>query len=345
MNVQISYKVDKTPQIEKEISHLLDKLGKRLQVFRPELVHLKGLVEESSAPRQTAVSLNLRLPSGQMAAQQSAFTPAAAVKAAFDDLLQQVTKHKDLLRNPRKWLRRRSANDRSERVVPFEETLAAVQPARVSADDIRSYVNVNLKRLELFVERELYFREAAEQVGPGLVTKEEVVDEAVARALGEGGEKPERLALEAWFYRLALRDMNDLASGAAENRSIVHLEESARRPNVRASDEPQLQFHQPDETLTKENVIADRRTATPEDIASSDEMITLVHSALSRASRSDREAFILHVVEGFSVEEVVAITGHDAERVQCSIASARACLRQTPSLAGRFRGFPPTGTA
>jgi ribosome-associated translation inhibitor RaiA len=149
MNVQISYKAHKTPQVEKEISHLLDKLRKRLQAFRPELVHLKGVVEESSAPRQTAVSLNLRLPSGQMAAEQSAFTPTAAVKAAFDDLLQQVTKHKDLLRNPHKWLRRRSANDRSERQVPFEETLAAVQPSRVSSDDIRSYVNVNLKRLEM----------------------------------------------------------------------------------------------------------------------------------------------------------------------------------------------------
>jgi DNA-directed RNA polymerase specialized sigma24 family protein len=269
------------------------------------------------------------------------------VKAAFDDLLQQVTKHKDLLRNPHKWPRRGSANDRSERQVPFEETLAAVQPSRVSSDDIRSYVNVNLKRLEMFVERELYFRETADQVGPGLLTKEEVVDEAVARALGDGGEKPERLALEAWLYRLAIRAMNDLAAGAAEIRSAVHLEESARRQNVRASDEPELQFHQPDETLTKENVIADRRIATPEDIASSDEMITLVHSALSGASRGDREAFILHAIEGFSVEEVVAITGHDAEQVRCSIAAARACLRQAPSLAGRLgdRRLPPTGTA
>ena len=347
MNVHISYKAHKTAQVEKEISHLLDKLRKRLQAFRPELVHLKGVVEESSAPRQTAVSLNLRLPSGQMAAEQSAFRPTVAVKAAFDDLLQQVTKHKDLLRNPHKWLRRRSANDRPERLVPFEETLAAVQPSRVSSDDIRSYVNVNLKRLEMFVERELYFRETADQVGPGLLTKEEVVDEAVARALGDGGEKPERLALEAWLYRLAIRSMNDLAAGAAEVGSAVHLEESARRQNVRASDEPELQFHQPDETLTKENVIADRRIATPEDIASSDEMITLVHSALSGARRGDREVFILHAIEGFSVAEVVAITGHDAEQVRCSIAAARACLRQAPSLAGRLgdRRLPPTGTA
>ena len=77
MNVHISYKVQKTPDIEKEINHQIEKLRKRLQVFRPELVHLKGVVEQNSPREGNIVSLNLRLPSGQMAVQQSASTPAA----------------------------------------------------------------------------------------------------------------------------------------------------------------------------------------------------------------------------------------------------------------------------
>ena len=72
----------------------------------------------------------------------------------------------------------------------------------------------------------------------------------------------------------------------------MHLEDSARRQNVRASDEPELQFHQPDETLTGENVIADRRASTPEDIASSDEMVTLVQFALE--GRQPRRSRSLH---------------------------------------------------
>ncbi len=340
MNVHISYRVHKTPDLEKEIHHLIEKLRKRLQVFRPELVHLKGVVEETSTPKQTSVSLNLRLPSGQMAVQQSAFVAATAVRAAFDDLLQQVTKHKDLLRNPHKWSRRRSANGRSERQVPFEQTLAAVQTPKASADDIRSYVNANLNRLELFVERELRFRESATLGAADSVSKEEIVDEAIVRALGDGGEKPERLALEPWLYRLAIHAMDELESAERETASEVHLEESARRPNVKASDEPELQFHQPDESFSEESVIADRRVATPEDVASSDEMIALVQAALGGASRSDREAFILHALEGFSVEEVAGITGHSSEAVRSSIASARARLRKSPALAGSFRDKP-----
>ena len=336
MNVHISYKVQKTPDIEKEINHLIEKLRKRLQVFRPELVHLKGVIEQNSPREGTIVSLNLRLPSGQMAVQESASSAAAAVKAAFDDLLQQLTKHKDLLRSSHKWPRwRRGADTRPTNKVAFEDTVASVQMPTVSSDDIRSYVNANLGRLERFVERELYFRETAEQLLPDFINKEEVIDEVIARALGDGGEKPERLALEPWLYRLAIRSIDDIASSSQENLSSVPLEESVRKRNVRASDESELQFHQPDETFTEETVIPDRRTATPEDIAYSDEMVTLVQYALDGTSRADREVFILHAIEGFSVDEIVAITDRNPDEIMSSIVATREHLRRSPPLGNR----------
>jgi RNA polymerase sigma factor (sigma-70 family) len=330
MNVHISYRLRKTPDLEKEINHLIDKLRKRLQVFRPELVHLKGVVEQNSAREGTTVSLNLRLPSGQLAAQRSASRPVAAIKSAFDELLQQTTRHKDLLRSSHKWRRRRSTSSRAEAQVPFERTLAAVQPSTVSADDIRSYVNANLSRLERFVERELYFREAAEQMAPDSVTKDEVIDEVIAGALANGGDKPDKLALEPWLYRLAIHAIGDLQARNSDHVLSVHLEDSTRVPNVRASDEPELQFHQPDETLTGESIIADRRVATPEDIADSDEMNTLVDFALQAATPRDREVFILHALEGFSVTEIAAITDRKPEAINEH-------LRRSAPLAHRFR--------
>jgi len=337
MNVHFSYKDRKTPDIEKEINHLIEKLQKRLQVFRPELVHLKGGIEQNSNREGTTVSLNLRLPSGQMAVQESAPTAAAAIKAATEDLLQQISKHKDLLRNSHKWQRRRVADFQSRTQVPFEATVAAVQVPTASSDDIRTYVNANLKRLERFVERELYFRETADELLPDNVDKDEVIDEAIARALGDGADKPERLALEAWLYRMAMRVIDEMSENNPDKGTSFHLEDSARKPNVRASDEPELQFHQPDETLTGENVIADRRSATPEDIADSDEMIALVQFALDGTSRPDREAFILHAVEGFSVDEIAVITDRKSDQVQSSIAQAREHVRRSAPIVNRFK--------
>jgi DNA-directed RNA polymerase specialized sigma24 family protein/ribosome-associated translation inhibitor RaiA len=347
MNVHISYRLHKTPALEKDLQHQIEKLRKRLHVFRPELIHLKGMVEDVSPREGVSVSLNLRLPSGQMAAQTKASSAPAAVKSAFEDLLQQLNKHKELLRASHKWRRRRSPTSERHNVsVPFEETLAVVFPATVSAEDVRSYVNANLPRLERFVEREIYFRETAEQVTPESICKEEVIDETIAAALGDGREKPERLALEPWLYRLALDALDELSRPEGSNGSAVHLEESARRQNVKASDEPELQFHQPDEAITEENVIADNRVSTPEQIVGSDEMMRLIASALRDVMPDHREAFILHAIEGFGIDEVSAITGIPPDRVLHSISAARDHLRKLPQFVGQFKGrFAATGTA
>jgi DNA-directed RNA polymerase specialized sigma24 family protein/ribosome-associated translation inhibitor RaiA len=357
MNVHISYRLHKTPAVEKDTHHQIEKLRKRLQVFRPELIHLKGMVEEISAREGTSVSLNLRLPSGQMAVHAKASNATSAVKSAFEDLLQQVNKHKELLRSSHKWPRRQNeVSARRNLSVPFEQTLAAVFPAVVSAEDVRSYVNVNLSRLERFVEREIYFREASDFIAPDSITKDEVIDETIAAALydGEGADggnnnnedKPERLALEPWLYRLAMRALDELSRPDGTNGSAVHLEDSARKQNVKASDEPELQFHQPDEAITEENIIADGRVATPEQIVGSDEMMRLIASSLHNVNPAQREAFILHAIEGFGVDEISAITGAPPESVSLSISAARDHLRQSPTFVRQFRGrFAPTGTA
>ena len=336
MNVHVSYKVHKTPGIEKEISHQIEKIQKRLQVFRPELVHLKAIIDQNSAREGTLVSLNLRLPSGQLTAQKKAPSPTAAIKAAFDELTQQIGRHKELLRSSHKWRRWRGGPQESpEPGVPFEQTLAAVLLPTISADDIGSYVNANLSRLERFVDRELYFRRADEEILEDALSTPEVVDEVIARALGDH-DRPEKLSLEPWLYRLALQAMNEMTTRLHELESPVHLEASRRRQNVEASDEAGLQFHQPDEGWTRESVIPDRRVSTPEQAAYSDEVIALVQAALRGADRTDREAFLLYGIEGFSLGEIAAITGRHLEAVRESVQRARDCVRSSPSIASEF---------
>ena len=335
MNVHVSYKVQKTPDIEREINHQLEKLRKRLQVFRPELVHLKAIVEQNQPREGTQVSLNLRLPSGQLAAQEKGTNATAAVKSAFDELTQQITRHKELLRSSHKWQRHgREPGEAQKKGVRFEDTLAAVRPPTVSAEDVRSYVDANLSRLQRFVDRELYFRHAAQDLPEDNVPTEEVVDEVIARALGNG-DRPEKLALEPWLYRLAMETMDELCQ--PDEGDSIHLEDSRRPQNVQASDEVVLQFHQPDEGWTRESSIADRRVTTPEQAAYSDEIVTLVQRALYGGDRTDREAFLLYGIEGFSVDEIAAITGRHPEAVRESIQRARERVRNAPSMAHEFQ--------
>src|SRR5438552_7976622 len=229
----------------------------------------------------------------------------------------------------------------------FEKMTVAVQEARVTTVHIRSFINVIRARFEPFVESEIYCREASDLVAADSISKDEVIDETIAAALGDSYEKPERLALEPWLYGLALRALDELVRADQKNgNGNVHLEDSARKPNVRASDEPELQFHQPDESITEETIIADDRVATPEQIAASDEMLHLIASALRDIAREPREAFILHAIEGFGIEEIGAITGLSPDRVHASISAAREHLRKAPGLARSLNGrLIPKGAA
>jgi RNA polymerase sigma factor (sigma-70 family) len=335
MNVHISYKVQRTPDIDKEIQHWISKVERRLLVFRPGLVHLKGLVEQNSPREGNVVSLNLRLPSGQMAAQESASSMNAAIKAAFDDLLGQIGKHKELLRNSHFW-RRRGVEGVPRRGVLFEKTLAAVAPQIATNEDVRSYVNANFRKLRLFVEREISFRENSADLEPDSMTWEEVVDEAVARALDDRAEKPDKITLEPWLYRLARQALDDFVSRSS-NGAEVDLQPLRARRDEYASDEARFQFYQPDETITAESAISDGRTWTPEQIAYSDEMITLVQFALRSAKRQDREAFILYAVEGFSLKEIATIVDLTPGQVRQSIQRAREALRGSLPVENRFK--------
>jgi RNA polymerase sigma factor (sigma-70 family) len=269
-------------------------------VFRPELVHLKGVVEDTSAREGVVVSLNLRLPSGQMAAQESSATATAAIKAAFDAATEQLKKHKELLRSHHKWPRR-GAPERAASVetVPFEHTVAVVKPETVSASDISSYVDVNLIRLRSFIQRELDFRESEGQLRPGEIAVDDVVDEAIAGALSEQHDKPERIKVEPWLYRLARQAMDTLGKEGRGERPIV-----------------------------EENGVPDPTADTPEEMAARRELFSLVEMTLRSAGRDEREAFMLYTIEGFTLVEVADIMNRKVEEVRAFIRRAREHLQR-----------------
>lgn len=339
MNVHVSYKGSKHPEIEKYIDQQVEKLRKRLQVFRPDLVHLRISIDDKKPAREGAnISLDLRLPSGDIAATESGAEAQAALKMAFEDLMERVTKHKDQLRQQHNWIRRRRVGStRLQPQVPFEETLAAVQPATISETDIASYVNANLYRLNRFVDREIRYRESAGLLETDQVTREEVIDESIATALSDGTEKPERLALEPWLYRLAIRSLDELAARNPQSPDTIPLDQTTRRINVGASDDVHFQYHQPDETMTQQENIRNPSVSTPEEIVASDEMLTMIEGALLGTRKEDREAFLLYAVEGFTPEEIATISDRSVDQVRSSVNAARDHLRQALPVSNEFK--------
>ena len=329
MNVHISYKgLEKTPDVESTVQQHIKKLERRLQLFRPELVSLHGSVLQRSPKAGFVVALNLKLPSTDLASEQANQQPAMAIKAAFDALIDQVVSHKDVLRNHHRFPGRRRGSQRHPAgSVPFEQTLAAVKLDDVSNDDVTSYVNANLPRLRRFVERELRSREDDERIVRGSISVDDVIGEAIGDALSDSHERPEKLRLEPWLYRLSVDALERLARGDMGGGNIP-LETAQLSRSGEGSDENVLQFHQPDDDLSSRSLAADENIATPEDLAAKDEMVTLIERTLRDAGRHEREAFILYTIEGFTVDEIADITQRPEEEVKKSVHSAREHLKK-----------------
>src|ERR1041385_4157035 len=127
MNLHFSYKAAKSADVEHVILQHVEKLQRRLKVFSPDLVHLHGTVDCGAGPKiGCEVTLNLRLPTGQIAAQDSGTNAQAALKKTFAELISQLNKHKGLLRSEHKW-----PHDKSEMIAEEPVTEAPTRkPAR-----------------------------------------------------------------------------------------------------------------------------------------------------------------------------------------------------------------------
>jgi RNA polymerase sigma factor (sigma-70 family) len=337
MNVHFTYKLDKSPSAEQYLQTQIEKLGPRLHVFNPDMISLRGLIE--AAPKSGfKVALNLRLPAGQMAAQASAETLQPAIRIAFDDLTEQLRKHKEHLRNQYRYPRVRGMErQRIEPTVAFEDTVAAVKPEKISNLDVTGFVNANLERLHRYVDRELRFRCDSGQRRLEEVSVEEVIDEAIANALDEHQPRPEKIALEPWLYRLSRSAMDRLANQLDPEAHAARVNHEEMHPSLDARDEEMLQFYHPDESTAGDDLIADLRSGTPEDDASREELMTMVERALRGAAPHQREAFLLFTLEGFRLAEIAAITERTVVQIQADISAAREHLRRSLVAAGERR--------
>jgi RNA polymerase sigma factor (sigma-70 family) len=331
MNAHVSYKSGKTPDVEREFHHQLQKLQRRLHVFKPDLVHLRAVVDQENN-RSASTSLNLRLPSGQMAAQKSGENALAATKSAFADLFAQVTKHKELLRGH--WTRTSARRAKRAAPLPAEPAAAAgTEPTAITRTDaaavsnIETWLSANLRQLEAFVDRELDFQVEAERIREGQVTREEVIDEVIVGALSQEDGKAQLLSLESWFHRLAVHAIRRLITANADTGNLS-LDAPAGIQNVTGSDENVLQYHQPDDSLPEESIIRDQSVRTPEEIMAGDEMVAQLDIVLQGVHAHDREAFVLYTLEGFTVDEISRLAGRTADQVRESIRHARSHIQQ-----------------
>jgi ribosome-associated translation inhibitor RaiA len=108
MNVSISYKhVDAQQAVAAEMVRRLDKLGKLLRSYEPDLIQLHGVFSMNKRTEEQSLALTLSLPSGTLHATGNGKNILAGCKNAFSDIELLLKKHQSLLRREHEWKRKR----------------------------------------------------------------------------------------------------------------------------------------------------------------------------------------------------------------------------------------------
>jgi len=112
MNISISYKhVDSHQAVETEVTRRLDKLGKLLRSYSPDLVQIKGVFSKNQRTDEQSLALTLSLPTGKLRATGNGKNVLAGCKKAFSEIETQIKKHQSLLRREHEWKRKRPVRE------------------------------------------------------------------------------------------------------------------------------------------------------------------------------------------------------------------------------------------
>jgi ribosome-associated translation inhibitor RaiA len=106
LSLHFKKKADREP-VEREVSHGLAKLVKRLKTYAPDLVQVHGCLDKHARKPEYLFSLNLSLPTGTLHSTGIGADARASVKKAFLELAAQIKKHQARLRKDYEWKRGR----------------------------------------------------------------------------------------------------------------------------------------------------------------------------------------------------------------------------------------------
>ncbi len=108
MNVSFSYKhVESQEAVAAEVMRRLDKLGKLLKSYQPDLIQLHGVFSQNQRTDERSLALTLSMPTGVLHAVGSGKNALAACKNAFAEIEDQLKKHQSLVRREHEWKPRR----------------------------------------------------------------------------------------------------------------------------------------------------------------------------------------------------------------------------------------------
>ena len=306
MHVHFSYHhVSRNPQLDHAVDSHVEKLKKLLIRFSPDLVHLRGILEFNSPHHEAVCSLNLWLPTARIHARESGASLLAVVQACFNELLEQVKRHKRVLRREGVWKRRR---------FKFQQEAEKLQAGELRVADrqqMRDYLGQVLPQLENFIARELRYRELAGTLVPGRQQLAEALNEVRNEVVARSLENVKAAYAESVPFHRLVSEAIQVLDSALHQPAPVATAVSADSPDVL---EEMVVLREQTSRAAPRWRSNNSGTGAPAGNASAEP--SPVERYLASLPKIKRQVYVLHALEGFNWEETARVLGRPVGELQ-----------------------------
>jgi RNA polymerase sigma factor (sigma-70 family) len=324
----------------------LPRLQKLLTNYRPELVEIRLTVSHrGQTPKNKGYELRgvIQLPTGTLAADAQDKDPLPAVDRIVDALVNEIKRHKELVRHD--FVYKRKFRNR--------EDLSAAGPIlQKHADEGRQedfyrVLRPHLRFLRDYARRELRILESQGLLHRREATVGDLLDEVLAQAWEQFPSRPRNMSLDLWLTNLMLDTLERWIK--EEPRRHLSLEEKASK--VMPDEVPK-----PDETEWWAELLGEEENPRLGDLIPDTEstaswyQLTLeeqearIQKLLADLSPTQRQAFLLYALEDYNTAEIAMLQDRPEEQVKADIEAARKLLRDRLLASGYVREKKDTAT-
>ena len=218
-------------------------------------------------------------------------------------------------------------HERSEWIGERDRHLPNAAALAARRAEVAEAILTYLGPLTRYVQREVSRWEERSLVPPGAVTVDDIVAVTCGVALERAGEAPPRGRYD-WLRRIARREA-----------LIARLDEETRRRWEVSLESPVAVGGEEERGLVLRliDVLADPYALLPEQILAHEAVRRGLDRALARLPERWREAFLLHALDGWTVEEIATAEGIAIPEVEPVLGASRMFLREWLNDADRWR--------
>ena len=314
-----AYWAKKLPRLEKLLVH-----------YHPDFREIRLTVSAHHQNQERSwyeIRAVILLPTGTLAAEANDKDPQAALDRVADELVTEIKRHKERVRHD--YIFKRKARNRADLSAAGPLLKKDVEHGR--RNDFFGLLRPHLRFLRDQAQRELRKLELDGTLHRGELTVDDLLDEVLVLAWERFAERPRHLSLDLWLTNLLEEALEQWIK--QEPRPHLSLEEKVK--TTLPDEVPQVDEQEwwswllgYDEVLALEDLIPDENGTTAWEQLEAEEQRDHLLSLTGELPRAQRQAFLLHELEGYATDEIAMLQDRPENQVKADIESARQTLRE-----------------